>query len=113
MTLFQGIINASSMDDILGNVLGASACLERKDNIQGATNLIRRGKSLVQRWLTKPTNAKEPKGNYEAGDTLIERDVVLLVDVKFGSGASSSNVAMPYRVVDIYDKYYNNRQRAR
>ena len=60
-----------------------------------------------QRWLTKPTNAKVPEGNFEAGDTLIERDDVVLVNVKVGRGASASTVALPYRVVDIYDKYYN------
>ena len=107
MTLFKAIIDTSSVDDILDKVLAASACLERKDNIQGAANFIRKGKSLVQRWLTKPTNAKVPEGNFEAGDTLIERDVVVLVNVKVGRGASASTVALPYCVVDIYDKYYN------
>ena len=107
MALFRGITNTKSIDDILDNVLAASACLERKDNIKGSMSLIRKGKSLVQRWLTKPTNAKEPNDKFEVGDVLIERDVVVLVDVKVGSGSTASVVPLPYRVVDIYDKYYN------
>ena len=47
MNLFQGIIDTSSVDDILGKVLAASACLEQKNNIRGASNIIRKGKSLV------------------------------------------------------------------
>ena len=107
MTLFHAIIDTSSVDDILDKVLAASACLEQKDIIRGASNLIRKGKSLVQRWLTKPTDAKDPMGNYLSGDTLIERDVVVLVNVKIGKGASASMVALPYRVVDFNDKHYN------
>ena len=86
MNLFQGIIDTSSVDDILSKVLAASACLEQKDNIGGASNLIRKGKSLVQRWLTKPTDAKVPMGDFGIGDTLIARDVILLVNVKIGRG---------------------------
>ena len=107
MALFRGITDTKSIDDILDNVLAASACLERKDNIKGSMSLIRKGKSLVQRWLTKPTNAKEPSDKFEVGDVLIERDVVVLVDVKVGSGSAASVVPLSYRVVDIYDKYYN------
>ena len=107
MTLFQSITNTTSIDDILCKVLAAIVCLEQKDNIRGANNPICKAKLLVQRWLTKLTNANESKGACKSGDTLIERDVVVLVNVKVGSGASASNVALPYRIVDIYDKYYN------
>ena len=107
MTLFQSITNTNSADDILCKVLAAIACLEQKDNVQGANNLVRKAKSLVQRWLTKPANANESKGACKPGDTLIERDVVVLINAKVGSGASASNVALPHRVVDIYDKHYN------
>ena len=62
---------------------------------------------MVQRWFTEPTDAKVPEGNFEDGDTLIERDVVVLVNVKIRRGVSDSIVTLPYRVVDIYDKYYN------
>ena len=65
MTLFQSVINTTSVDDILCKVLAASACLEQKDNIRGINNLVRQAKSLVQRWLTKPTNTNESKGAVE------------------------------------------------
>ena len=106
MTHFQGIIN-SSIDDMLCNILAASACLERKDNIKGAINLIHKGKLLVQHQLTKPASAIEKKGTCETGDILIERDIVLLVNTKIGTGASASDITLPYHVVHIYNKHCN------
>lgn len=111
MTHFRALVGVDSIDNIFEKVLAASACLERKDNIRVAASQVRQAKSLVQRWLTKPldTTAVVPEDGslFAAGDMLIERDVVVLVNIKVGKGASASTVLLPFRVVDIYDKYYN------
>ena len=41
------------------------------------------------------------------GETLIERDTVVLAEVVVGRGRSSAKVLKQYRVIDIHDKYYN------
>ena len=61
-------------------VLAASSCLEGKDNMQGAASLVRKSKSLVQRWLAKPNKVKDSPLN-DPGDILIKRDVVILVNM--------------------------------
>ena len=41
------------------------------------------------------------------GETVIERDTVVLANVTVGRGRSSVKVSKMYRVIDIHDKYYN------
>eukprot|EP00957_Ditylum_brightwellii_P005951 451052-Ditylum_brightwellii.AAC.1 len=93
MTFFHAIVSVDFVDNILDKVLAASACLECKDNIQGVVIFVCKAKSLVQHWLTKPLDANADKRkSFEVGDTLIEGDVVLLVNVKVGKGATTSTV---------------------
>ena len=40
-------------------------------------------------------------------EIIIERDVVVLLNVKIRQGASAATVACHYRVLNIYEKYYN------
>ena len=107
ITFFRAILSVVSVDNILEKVLVASSCLEGKENMQGAASLVRKAKSLVQRWLTKAANGKDESKLHEKWETLIQRDVVVLVNVTVGKGASASSVPQYFRVVDIYDKHYN------
>ena len=107
MRHFQAMLKVSSPDDLLDKVLVASSCLEVKDHIQGSISFAIKAKSFVQRWLTKPNVMAEGGSEFVDGDVLIERDVVILVSVKIGTGATAAIVNCPYRVVDIYDKHYN------
>lgn len=108
MNLFRAILRVTSADDLMDKVLAASSCLEGKDNVQGAVSLVRKARSLVERWLAKPLSSIAEDGTeFVAGDSLIERDVIVLANVKIGRGASASTVTLPFRVVDVYDKHYN------
>ena len=111
MAHFRAIVGVDNVDNILEKSLAAIACLERKDNIQGDASQVRQAKSLVQRWLTKPLDTASASAkdgsSFVIGDKLIERGVVVLVNIKVGIGSSASTVLLPFRVVDIYDKYYN------
>ena len=107
MILFRAILSVVSVDNILEKVLVASSCLEGKENMQGAASLVRKAKSLVQRWFTKAVNGKDESKLHEKWETLIQRDVVVLVNVTVGKGATASTVPQYFRVVDIYDKHYN------
>jgi len=89
-------------------VLAVSSCLEGKDHIQGSISSAKKTKSLVHCWLAKPINGMAEGGTTVVdGDILIERDVVILVSVKIGTGANAATVIYPYFVVDIYDKHFN------
>ena len=108
MTYFHAIVKASSPDDLLDKVLAASSCLEGKDHIQGSITSAKKAKSLVHRWLSKPIDGMAEGGTTVVdGDILIERDIVILVSVKIGTGANAATVNFPYHVVNIYDKHFN------
>ena len=53
------------------------------------------------------TGGENDKANKQPGETVIERDTVVLADVTVGRGRSSVKVSKMYRVLDIHDKYYN------
>ena len=40
-------------------------------------------------------------------DIMVERDTILLLNIKVGRGASAASVACPFRVMKVYAKYYN------
>ena len=75
----------------------------------GSTGQERKTKSLVQRWIAHPFGINDDKDTLVAEDVLIERDVIILAYVKIGSGVNSTTVICPFRVLMIYDKYYNKR----
>ena len=85
-------------------------CLERADKgcIKGSVSDIRKAKSLVGRWLKRPSTS-ETSGNTDNNsvEIVIERDTVVSAHVKVGRGSSSVKVLEQYRVLDIHDKYYN------
>ena len=101
-------MQVTAADDLLAQVLATSLCLEGKDTSGGAVSFDRKAKSLLGRWLTKghgslPTYGDVPIEN----EIIIERDVIVLLNVKVGRGATAANVSLPYRVLNIYEKYYN------
>ena len=62
-------------------------CLEKADkgNIKVAVINVRKAKSLVGRWLERsPVASENDAVNKLPGETLIERDTVVLVDVAVG-----------------------------
>ena len=40
-------------------------------------------------------------------DIIIERNTILLLSIKIGRGASATNVVCHFRVMEVYEKYYN------
>ena len=106
MTQFQSLVQVENVDDLLAKVVVASSSIEGK-SVSGSVSFARKAKSLVQRWLAKLESAGNGDAASTSSDTRIERDVILMVNAKIGSGASTVNVASYYRVVNVYEKYYN------
>ena len=106
MTHFQSLVQVDNADDLLAKVLVASSSIEGK-SAAGSVSFLRKAKSLVQRWLAKLESGGNEDSDSTTTDTRIERDVILMVNAKMGSGASAVNVASYYRVVNVFEKYYN------
>eukprot|EP00957_Ditylum_brightwellii_P212289 15367162-Ditylum_brightwellii.AAC.3 len=87
----------------------SSAGIEGKEKIVRAVSSARKAKSLVGRWLAKIANSDPlPKDDSILYDSVIvERDVLVLVNVKVGSCASAANISCNFCVLDIYEKYDN------
>lgn len=108
MSQFKALLMVKSPTDLLPNVLNVSACLSGGGTVQGALGPERKAKSLFGRWVTKATGVADPTHDSNPNDSVeIKRDTIILVDVKTGRGAATSIVSKHYRVVTIYDKYYN------
>ena len=54
-----------------------------------------------------PIAGKNNAANKLPGETLIERDTVVLAEVVVGRGRSSAKVLKQYRVIGIHGKYNN------
>ena len=98
----------SSMDDLLDNFVRVISCLEGKDRggIKGAVISVSKVRSLVGRWLEKPSGKASPSMPSPV-DNIIERETIISENVIVGQGASSATVEKYYRVVDVHNKYYN------
>ena len=107
MNKFRKLVS-SDTDDLLENVVHASSCLEGKYicSLKGAIRSVKKSKSLVGRWLEKPSGAASPSSPSPV-DNRIERDTIISENMIVGKGASSVTVAKHYRVVDVHEKYYN------
>ena len=108
MAHFRAILAVSSPDDLLDKVHLAISSIEGQSATSGAVSFARKAKSLVERWLAKLVDPIPTENNtLDDNAILIERDTILLVHVKVGSGASASDLACHFRVVTVYEKYYN------
>ena len=75
---------------------------------KGAVGRERKAKDLRQRWMIQPASkAKSDKGTKSDEKQVIERDTVVRVRVRVGRGAAATEFDYPFRVLGIYDKYYN------
>ena len=104
MTRFRKLVS-SSTDDLLGNVVHASSCLEWKDrgSLKGSVSSARKANSMFGRWLEKTSGAESPSSPSPVYNN-IERDKIISTNVIFGRGASSVTVAKQYCAVDVHDK---------
>ena len=76
--------------------------------VSGSLDVARKSKSLIQRWLAKKTGDIKEHGESPVDSEIrIERDTILLLNVKSGRGASATTVICAYRVLEICGKYYN------
>ena len=79
------------MDGLLDNVVNESSCLEGKDRgiLKGAVRSVRKEKSLVGRWLEKPSGVASPSSPSPVYN-LIERDMIISKNVILGRGRQVS-----------------------
>ena len=106
-TLLQSSPSYNDGRDYLDHILHASASLANSEHVSGSISSARKAKSLVERWIARPVGQGGDKTSPSPEDTLIERDVIIMVNVKIGTGANATTVQRPFRVLDIYAKYYN------
>ena len=72
--------------------------------IKGSIGTGRKANSLIGRWTAKVfTEQKDARGE----GILIERDTIVMVNVKIGRGASATTHPCQFRVTALYDKWYN------
>ena len=108
MAHFQASLAVTTADDLTAKVLLAISCIEGGTSIAGSVSFARKAKSLVQRWLAKPVNCMSSGENaLQTNDVIIERDTIVLLNVKFGKGASAATVQINFRVMEVYEKHYN------
>ena len=108
MTSFRKILAVESAEDLLEEVFVGASLIEGADRVDGAVSDARKVKSLVQRWLAKPVRSVQTSVDaVETRGILIERDTIVVIKVKLGSGASALTVSRFVRVLNIFEKYYN------
>mmetsp|Transcript_4248 Transcript_4248/g.6337 ORF Transcript_4248/g.6337 Transcript_4248/m.6337 type:complete len:178 (+) Transcript_4248:656-1189(+) len=108
MSNFRAIFGATSIDELRKYVLLSSSCLACTEQVSGSTSQERKAKSLVHRWIAFPFGiSPNEEDNLVAEDILIERDVIILANVKIGSRANATTVVRPFRVIMLYEKYFN------
>ncbi len=67
--------------------------IERMKNVLGEVSSTRKAKPLVQSWLEIQVDKILPSGDPLASpDIIIERDTILMLNVKTGRGASSTTI---------------------
>eukprot|EP00986_Skeletonema_menzelii_P007760 scaffold3077_cov80-Skeletonema_menzelii.AAC.1 len=101
---------ASSPTDATVNESDAgSVAKEEKLMTSYRSILTTTGLHPSQRWVARPIDCVVKEGKEVVGveDILIERDVIILLNVEQGTGAGATVVTRPYRVLEIYEKYYN------
>ena len=80
-------VSSSTSQNLLKNVLSASMCLERADKgcIKGSISNVRKAKSLVGKWLERPsTSETSAKTDNVSSEIVLERETVVSVHVKVG-----------------------------
>ena len=104
MTRFRSIFDTTGgVSEILERAICASSCLANSEHTPGSISPNRKAKSLVQRWVAKPIDGvvEDGKEIVGIGDILIERDVIILSNVKYGAGAAVTVVQRQFRVLEI------------
>ena len=94
MTRFRSIFETTGgLSEILEHVICPSSCLANSEHTPRSIS----------------PNRKAKYGTELVGieDILIERDVIILLNVEYGTGAAATVVQRQFRVLEIYEKYYN------
>ena len=88
----------------MSEVACASSCVSGMGTIKGSIGTGRKANSLIGRWTAKVfTEQKDARGE----GILIERDTIVMVNVKIGRGASATTHPCQFRLTALYDKRYN------
>ena len=93
MFAFRDMLDVDSPTNLLPKVLVATAKIEGVERVMGAVGDGRRAKSLLQRWMATKNEKDKGKGNAaEPAGKRIERNTIVTVKVKIGSGAAGRRV---------------------
>ena len=103
MSYFQAILSVTSDDNILSKVLPAAPCLERKYTVSGALSFERKSKSLLGHWIGNAVDSGLGNDDLSNNEIVIERETILLVHSKFGTGATAAILSIHLCIVNIYE----------
>ena len=62
---------------------------------------------MVGCWIGKVDDSNLGRDDLANNEVVIEGDTIVLLYSKFGTGASADTVACHFRIVNIYENYYN------
>ena len=62
---------------------------------------------MLGRWIGKAVDSSLGRDALANNEVVIEIYTIVLLHSKFGTGASAATVACHFRVVNIYENYYN------
>ena len=107
MAAVRAMLSCDSAIDLCALATTAASVLERRDRTTGSVSPSRKAKSLTSRWLEKSSSGKNDISNSKESDSFIERDTVVSITVKLGRGSFARSTVCLYRVLSVYDKFYN------
>ena len=108
MDHFRLMLAVTTSDDLASKVLLAISCIEGKTCIVGSVSFVRKAETLVGRWLANAVDSMPSSGDaLRTDDVIIERDTIVLLNVKFGKDASTATVQINFRAMGVYEKYYS------
>ena len=115
MRKFQDLLfldNVKKGTNVALNAIDTICCIKGRES--GSIKLDQKFKSLQQRWFTKSAvgnngdeNLTSKEENLTSKETFIERNILLKFKVEQGSGTHKRVEDQVFRVLCLFDKYYN------
>jgi len=109
---FKKFCTCERIEDLFGCILHFSAAIESLDNKLESSSLSqsRKTKTLFQRWASQkilPEQVDAPS-NQGSGDLkTIGRDSIITCKLKLGNRKDNPEIPKDYRVLAVYEKFYN------
>ena len=110
MQLFRSLLSIDSKDNIKDMAVIAHEALQVLDKTKTKGRIAdkRKIKTLLSQWIQKSKPEEdETSTTTEKLDTILERGLVISVDIKVRNNHTKKEVMCLYRILYVYWKYYN------